>query len=152
LEAPIDYDKDNNYGLNNYFEEHEELDPWVEHDGRCMPFNEGYAKTYFSKRLPDLNTGEKVLLYYHTKPEVVRIGTGDGGHYDYKWTSEQWLLLVCEPEGKAVYVDASILSADNYMSFSYIDKDYNIYIPDITSNLRQDLLFPIGHQCKNWMR
>lgn len=126
LEAPIDYDEENIYGLNDYFEENGELDPFVEHDGRCMPYNESGSKTYFSRRFPDLVTGEKVLLYYYTKPETTRIGTEDGRYYDKKWTSVKWLILVCEPTGKAVYVDTSILSADEYMRLSYIDENYNI--------------------------
>ena len=127
LEASIDFDEENIYGLNDYFEENRELDPFVEHDGRCMPYNEPGSKTYFSRRFPDLVTGEKVLLYYYTKPETTRIGTKDGRYHDKKWTSEKWLILVCEPTGKAVYSETSILSADEYMRLSYIDADYNIH-------------------------
>lgn len=129
LDIPLEFDTENRYGLNNYFYEHEELDPRVEHDGRCMPnIEDNGGDVFFSRRLPNLNTGEYVLLFYYTKPESIRVGIPNTYEYYMRnWTSSHWLIVVCQPTGKIVYVDTSIFSSDNYIRLSYIDKDYNIH-------------------------
>lgn len=120
---PLAYDTTNYYGLNDYFQNHPELDIEDVRAGAYVRAED--TPCYFAKRLPKLKNGDEALLYVN-----------EGSDYNGKYKA-YWQLITCNPSSGKITGSSYLMWADNSRySIVYLYDNNNVYkksfvLPDL---------------------